>query len=147
VTRLDLSKMTRSELEATVVSQAKLAERFRRSIANIALGIEDEGDRAYFGSTNDADELREVESALLDDLNILECPWMHGRDLFAELATLRDGRRELLEVLQDLDCSDILGVAESCASGMPRWDHVSRKINAARAAISRAHGAEQGRGE
>jgi hypothetical protein len=141
VSKIDLSKMTRSELEATVVSQAKLAERFRRSIANIALSIEDEGDRAYFGSTNDADELREIEGALLDDLNILECPWMHGRDLHAELAAMRNERRELLEVLQDLDCSDILGVAESCASGLPRWDHVSRKINTARAAIASATGA------
>ncbi len=36
-----------------------------------------------------------------------------------------------------LDCSDILGVAESCASGLPRWDHVSKKINTARAVIAK----------
>lgn len=43
---------------------------------------------------------------------------------------------KLLAALQALDCSDILGVAESCASGQPRWDHVSAKINAARALLS-----------
>lgn len=47
----------------------------------------------------------------------------------------------LRKLIADLDCSDIFGVAESCASGLPRWDHVSAKINAARAAITRATGA------
>lgn len=46
----------------------------------------------------------------------------------------------LRKLIADLDCSDILGVAESCASGLPRWDHVSAKINAARAAIAKATG-------
>lgn len=136
----NLSKMTRSELEATVVSQAKLAERFRRSIGMIVLGIEDEGDRVYFGSTNDADELRDIESSLLDSLNILECPWMHGRDLHADLGKIRANYRELLEAVEPLDCSDILGCAESCASGTPRWDHVSQKIRIARAAFAKARG-------
>ncbi|HEV8408563.1 MAG TPA: hypothetical protein VGQ34_11570, partial [Sphingomicrobium sp.] len=39
---------------------------------------------------------------------------------------------ELLSALRDLDCSDILGVAESCASGMPRWEFVHRRIERAR---------------
>ena len=85
----DLSAMHRSELEATIVSQTKVMERFRNKLGIIVLGIEDEGDRAYFGSTNDADELREIESDMLDSLNILECPWMHGRDLHAEMRGLR----------------------------------------------------------
>jgi hypothetical protein len=95
-----LPQMSRSELEATVVSQTKVMERFRNKLGSIVLGIEDEGDRAYFGSTNDADELRELEGNMLDSLNILECPWMHGRDLHAELAELRSQNTELLQAAQ-----------------------------------------------
>ena len=35
------------------------------TISNIIDGIEDEGDRAYFGSTNDADELRAINDDLV----------------------------------------------------------------------------------
>ncbi len=137
----DLSKLHRSELEAIVVDMAKTAERYRVSIGMIALGIEDEGDRAYFGSTNDAEELRDIEQELAEPGNWLACPWMHGADLWADLRKLRERNTELLIALKALDCSDILGCAESCASGHERWDHVSRKINAARAVIARATGA------
>mgnify|MGYP003464351476 CR=1 FL=1 len=41
----------------------------------------------------------------------------------------------LRKALRDLDCPDILGTAEACASGLPKWEHVSRKINAARALL------------
>ena len=34
------------------------------AISYIVAGIEDEGDRAYFGSTNDADELRAISDEL-----------------------------------------------------------------------------------
>lgn len=36
------------------------------ALRNIADGIEDEGDRTYFGSTNDADELKAVVEALVN---------------------------------------------------------------------------------
>jgi hypothetical protein len=87
--------MHRSELEATIVSQTKIMERIRNKLGSIVLGIEDEGDRAYFGSTNDADELRDIESDMLESLNLHECPWMHGRDLHAELRELRSKNRLL----------------------------------------------------
>jgi hypothetical protein len=45
---------------------------------------------------------------------------------------------DLLEALQDLQDSGILGSAESNASGMPNWEFVSKRINAARAAIKKA---------
>lgn len=35
------------------------------TISNIIDGIEDEGDRVYFGSTNDADELRAINDELV----------------------------------------------------------------------------------
>lgn len=34
------------------------------TISNIIDGLEDEGDRVYFGSTNDADLLREINEEL-----------------------------------------------------------------------------------
>jgi hypothetical protein len=70
----DLTAMRRSELEAEVVHQAKLIERFRQGIANIVLGLEDEGDRVYLGSTNDADELSELDAKLTDCGNELFMP-------------------------------------------------------------------------
>ena len=35
------------------------------AISHIVAGIEDEGDRTYFGSTNDADELRDIGKELV----------------------------------------------------------------------------------
>lgn len=56
----------------------------------------------------------------------------------AEIARLRAENARLVNALRDLDCSDILGVAESCASGRLRWDYVHSRIDRARAAIARA---------
>lgn len=36
------------------------------TISNIVSEMEDEGDRVYFGSTNDADVLREISDELTD---------------------------------------------------------------------------------
>lgn len=85
----DLSAMHRSELEAEVVHMAKLIERFRQSIANIVRETEDEGDRVYFGSTNDADELAELDKRLTDCGNELFMPWSNGDDLYADIRDLR----------------------------------------------------------
>jgi len=85
----DLTKMHRSELEAEVVHFAKLTERFRQGITNIVREFEDEGDRVYLGSTNDADDLRELDELLNNAGNELHLHWMHGDDLYATLKTLR----------------------------------------------------------
>lgn len=47
---------------------------------------------------------------------------------------------DLLEALQGLEDSGILGTAESNASGNPNWEFVSKHISAARAAIAKALG-------
>lgn len=39
---------------------ARLLVRLRDCLDSIVDGIEDEGDRCYFGSTNDADDLRKL---------------------------------------------------------------------------------------
>lgn len=48
-------------------------------------------------------------------------------------------REALLDALIGLN-EAILGRAESNASGMPEWEYVSGRINAARAAIAKAEG-------
>jgi len=53
----------RAELDnsrANSVSRGKKLLRLRAKLIQISDNIEHEGDRAYFGSTNDADELREI---------------------------------------------------------------------------------------
>ena len=134
----DLSTLHRSELEAIVVDMAKTAERYRVSVGSIVLGIEDEGDRAYFGSTNDADELRDIEQELAEPGNWLACPWMHGADLWAELRDLRNQKAELLAAIQGV--MGILGSAESNASGNPEWDYVGPRVAAVRAVIAKETG-------
>jgi len=53
-------------------------------------------------------------------------------ELKAEVERKDAALSDLRKAVRDLDCPDILGTAEACASGLPKWDHVSRKINAAR---------------
>jgi hypothetical protein len=76
-------------MEATIALQARLLNSVVSDIANIALGIEDEGDRAYFGSTNDADLLRELDDKVSTWRLEREAFPDTGRDLYAELAALR----------------------------------------------------------
>lgn len=52
-------------------------------------------------------------------------------------ARLISAAPDLLAALKALD-EDILGRAESNASGNPEWEYVSKRINAARAAIAKA---------
>lgn len=115
--KLDLTSMHRSELEAALVSMAKDVERLRNRLGHVVMNFEDEGDRVYLGSTNDADDLRDLESSMLDSLNELEMPWMNGDDLYATIRGLRQDNAALTERLErfalpewpDADLIDILG--------------------------------------
>ena len=49
-----------TEAKANEIYSSQLMRRFRESLSNIRAALEDEGDRVYFGSTNDADELRDI---------------------------------------------------------------------------------------
>ena len=120
-TQFDLSAMSRSELEAEIVHQAKLIERISTSLGHIAMNIEDEGDRAYFGSTNDADTLREIDSDMSATLFELEMPWMHGRDLYADLRDKRAKVEKLREaIIQGRD--DLLAVGNDYpGSSCQKW--------------------------
>ena len=68
----------------------------------------------------------------------IACGGMSGRTFAesAEVARLIAASPELLEALQGV--MDILGRAESNASGNPEWDYVGPRVAAARAAIAKA---------
>jgi hypothetical protein len=51
-------KLTAAKADEIYASQ--LMRKFRDTLSNIVDGCDDEGDRVYFGSTNAADELREI---------------------------------------------------------------------------------------
>lgn len=104
----DLSRMHRSELEAAIVHQAKLIERFRQAITNIVRETEDEGDRVYFGSSNDADELRELDEKLQNCGHELHMPWSQGKDLIATLRRLRTENAGLVKAT----IREVVGEAE-----------------------------------
>ena len=60
------------------------------------------------------------------------------RKIEHENTFLRVQNIELLAALSALNCSDILGCAESCASGTERWEFVHERITRARVAIAGA---------
>lgn len=128
----DATKLSRSELEAEVVFQAKLLEKVSKAIMWTD-ELEDDGDRVYFASTNHADHQKEVFQEI-SELELERAIFPEsGRDLYADLRELRKRVRALTKAITDLDCSTILGVAESCASGNPHWEMVSGRIEVARA--------------
>jgi hypothetical protein len=55
-------KLTAAKADEIYASQ--LMRKFRDTLSNIVDGCEDEGDRVYFGSTNAADELREISEEI-----------------------------------------------------------------------------------
>ena len=90
-----------SEKEAELVYQAELLKRCRDGLAIFIHDLEDEGDRVYFGSTNHADDLRDIYRNL-DDWDIeRHLTHMEGRDLYADLRDLRDRNQELEGALSE----------------------------------------------
>ncbi len=77
------------ERDADIAWQAKLLDRVRDKILCINDEIEDEGDRAYFGSTNHADDFRDIAKRVehWDYDRILAQG--SKRDLYTEMAGLR----------------------------------------------------------
>lgn len=94
----------------------------------------DEAYAAIMESTQDY-LLENAEFNLKSRVETAELQARHDR---LELQRERQIKADLLEALQGL--SNILGRAESNASGNPEWEAVSGRINAARAAIAKAIG-------
>lgn len=121
----EVAKLTKERDEARVnkadlVYMAKLIKKLRSKFINIADHVEDEGDRAYFGSSNDADDFIQAVRDL-DDANwSLILDKAKGRDLYAEMRKLRsalaksEASREAAEarvaeavkVISDLICTN-----------------------------------------
>lgn len=55
-----VSAISMNVWKAKAIARGKLLERFRDLIMNMADTVGNEGDRVYFGSTNDYHELREI---------------------------------------------------------------------------------------
>lgn len=56
----------RDNLQAALTARAKTMLRARDALINARDSLEDEGDRVYFGTTNDADDFREIVDELAD---------------------------------------------------------------------------------
>lgn len=91
----------------------KILEPFRQLLENIRDGLEDEGDRVYFGSTNDADHFKEVANTLegLAWDEVLAPAHKEAADLYSELAAAKAINADLVGLLQDAQSGFISGSA------------------------------------
>lgn len=93
--------------KAKAISRGKLLERFRDHIQNMCDHATDEGDRVYFGSTNDLDELRAIAREMEDwkwDAIMRERPETDPYALCRELRTRAEtAERKLAETEQDYE--------------------------------------------
>lgn len=106
----DQAEMARelAEAKANEIYSSQLMRMFRCTLSNIRDGLEDEGDRIYLGSTNDAEELREIAEAIeeLEWDRILASsqkkPDLYARirELNTEVRALRSVQDELLAALK-----------------------------------------------
>lgn len=72
-------------------SMLRLLAKIRDGLGPITTEIEDEGDRAYFGSTNDADRLRDFEEACMSWIVDAEVPHLTmTSDPYADIREQRD---------------------------------------------------------
>lgn len=97
--------------KAKAIARGKLLERFRDTIQNITDTADNEGDRVYFRSTNEYDELRQIgdEMAMWNwDGIIRERP---ERDPYADCRELRTALAakdaEISEIKLRLDASEV----------------------------------------
>ena len=132
----DATKLSRSELEAEVVFQAKLLEQCRAALMWTD-ELEDEGDRVYFASTNHADYQKNIFHEIKELELERACFPKNGRDLYKVIF-------ELLEALVMIRTC-WAGHADECAFAKDYksecdcdWPKVAAKCDAA---IAKARGA------
>jgi hypothetical protein len=139
-----------TEARANEIYSSQLMRRFRDTLSNVRAGMEDEGDRIYFGSTNDADQLREI----IDEVEELEWDrilasskktpdlWAKILNLNTELHALRTAQRTMLAALEKAEQFIVngveLGFIRLPDPGTP--DPAHDTLPAIRAAIARARG-------
>ena len=109
---------------ADVAHYARLLLRLRDRLVLITDGLDDEGDRVYLGSTNDADDLREIMQSL-DDVR-----WDRATrdaelpDLYADLRALRGTEAALR--------AQVEGLAEACGHWLARHSQAESAEDLAR---------------
>ncbi|WP_027039089.1 hypothetical protein [Mesorhizobium ciceri] len=137
-----------TEARANEIYSSQLMRRFRDTLSNVSQGLEDEGDRIYFGSTNDADQLR----AIIDEVEELEWdrilasskkkPDLYAqlRNLNTELRALRKSQKAMLAALKAAEQFMVngveLGFIRMPDAGTP--DPAHDTLPAVRAAIAAA---------
>lgn len=150
--KADNSEMARAlaEAKANEIYSSQLMRRFRDTLSNVRDGLEDEDDRIYFGSTNDADDLR----AIVEEVEELEWdrvlassqkkPDLYAqiRELNTEVRAASTMQKELLAALRKADqfiSNGIdLGYIRMPDAGTPDSAHETPPM--IRAAIAKAEG-------
>jgi len=126
-----------AEAKANEIYSSQLMRRFHETLSNIRAGMEDEGDRIYFGSTNDADALREI----VDEVEELEWDRIFASsrkkpDLWGCIRKLNTEKRALIN-----GCNALLGLIQLVTSrdDMPpeirQALETSHRLEEARAAL------------
>ena len=104
--RADIAAAREADLRAAVSRRNKVIAKAYGRVAGVVQSISDEGDRVYFGSSNDADTLRDLAREW-DDARILKEDIRTSedevRDLRAEVDRLTQANREAaMQSLADL---------------------------------------------
>lgn len=109
IAALDLAAVFEPALTAARAEEiysSQLMRKFRDTLSNVKDGMEDEGDRIYFGSTNDADQLREI----VDEVEELEWDRILASsqkkpDMYAQLRKLNSEVQALRIVQKKMDAA------------------------------------------
>lgn len=125
-------------LEGECLYQAKLLLKIRHKIAMFVSEIEDEGDRVYFGSTNDADDLR----SLAEELDDFQWQRMEknakGRDLYQEMRNLNDTISKLGSEIGSI-AADRDRASDACASVQRERDELREMLGEAKECLRILH--------
>lgn len=144
----DQSEMARAlaEAKANEIYSSQLMRRFRDTLSNVRDGLEDEGDRIYFGSTNDADQLRDI----IEEVEELEWDrvlassqkkpdlYAHIRELNTEVRALRALRDDMLASLRQIAQLDTHLVWTGGSAPEPSHEEAGDIAKIAAAAIAKA---------
>lgn len=115
---LDALRTERNMFKGKYRALLKLVSKTRDKLVQVTDHIEDEGDRAYFGSTNDADDLRELYHEMMswiwdavDETNRMKSdPYADIRrqraraeKAEAELSRLRSSNEEMIAACEEME--------------------------------------------
>lgn len=118
----------------------KLISRTRNKLVHVTDHIEDEGDRAYFGSTNDADALKALYHEMMswiwdatDETNRMKAdPYATIREQRSRIAALEAENETLRKALDACPLPSSMGSVATHYEQFYRWygDHVAPALEA-----------------